>query len=167
MPYRMSPNDKTVVMSFLSQESNDSKKLTTDGSRLDGNWMGGRGIAEWVGNQIKLNDLGGKASQTVHNFIRKNAPRNQLKHDNALRGKSASPQDRIASLMSRVAELEGKLASESSITKKFKQCEKDIMEYFKKVSSDEKSEIYGPTYESDLKKCFRTIKEILKDLDDA
>jgi len=163
----MTQKDKMVAMAFLNQESNDSKKLTTDGSRLDGNWMGGRGIAQWVGDQIKLNDLGSKASQTVHNFIRKNAPRNQLKHDNALRGKSASPQERIANLLNRVAELENKVAKESRITSQFKQCEKDIISYFKKVSEDENNDFYGPTYESDLKKCFRTILEILKDLDDA
>lgn len=167
MPFRMSQKDKMVAMAFLSQEQNDSKKLTTDGSRLDGNWMGGRGIAEWVGDQIKMNDLGGKASQTVHNFLRKNAPRRALSHDNALRGKSASPQERIASLLDRVAELEGKIAKESSITSQFKQCEKDIMEYFKKVSEDEDSEFYGALYESDLKKCFRTILKTLKDLDNA
>lgn len=77
--YTSTPAGKKVVMAFLDKRSADSAKLRTDGKRLDGLWMGGRGIAEWVGDKIVLNDLGSRSAQTIQNIIRREAPANWLK----------------------------------------------------------------------------------------
>lgn len=52
----------------------EGNKLSTDGSRLDGNWMGGRGIAEWNNGKISFGDLGSRSAQKVQRFISKNVP---------------------------------------------------------------------------------------------
>lgn len=77
--YTSTPAGKKVVMAFLDKRAADSQKLRTDGKRLDGNWMGGRGIAEWIGDKIVLHDLGSKSAQTIQNIIRREAPANWLK----------------------------------------------------------------------------------------
>lgn len=77
--YTSTPAGKKVVMAFLDKRAADSKKLRTDGKRLDGMWMGGRGIAEWIGDKIVLNDLGSRSAQTIQNIIRREAPANWLK----------------------------------------------------------------------------------------
>lgn len=66
--------DKKVIRAFSEQKKADGKKLTTDGKRLDGQWMGGRGIAEWKGGKVHFNDLGSKAAQTVERAVRKLTP---------------------------------------------------------------------------------------------
>lgn len=70
--------DKKVIKAFTEKKKADGKKLTTDGGRLDGQWMGGRGIAEWKGGKIHFSDLGSKAAQTVEKAVRKEAPKNWL-----------------------------------------------------------------------------------------
>ena len=65
--------DHKVVKAFTEKKALDSKHLETDGKTLDGNWMGGRGIAEWKGDQIHFNDLGSRAAQTVQHAIRREA----------------------------------------------------------------------------------------------
>lgn len=74
-------SDKQVIDAFLDKKSADSKKLSTDGTRLDGSWMGGSGIAKWVDDKIQFNDLGSKAAQTVQNAVKKAAPKNWLKEN--------------------------------------------------------------------------------------
>jgi len=74
--FKMSPADKKVLDAFVDKESADSKKLSSDGKTLDGNWMGGKGIAVWKGDKIHLEDTGGKSADTIHRAIRKMAPRN-------------------------------------------------------------------------------------------
>lgn len=74
----MGPNCKKVIAAFLDKEKMDGKNLSTDGKQLDGNWMGGRGVAKWEGGKIKFTDLGSKAAQTVQRAIRKEAPKNWL-----------------------------------------------------------------------------------------
>jgi hypothetical protein len=76
--FSLSPNCLKVIDTFLDQKAMDGKKLTTDGKRLDGNWMGGNGIAEWEGGKIHFNDLGSKAAETVQNAVKKAAPKNWL-----------------------------------------------------------------------------------------
>lgn len=63
--YSVGPNCKKVIDAFTDKKAMDGNKLTTDGKRLDGNWMGGTGIAEWKNGKIVFNDLGSKAAQTV------------------------------------------------------------------------------------------------------
>jgi len=77
--YTSTPAGKKVVMAFLDRRAASSAKLTTDGKRLDGTWMGGRGIAEWVGGKIVFYDLGSKSAQTVQNMVRREAPASWLK----------------------------------------------------------------------------------------
>ena len=75
----LSDKDKGVVNAFLDKKEADSKKLTTNGKRLDGNWMGGLGIAEWKGEKIDMPDLGSKSAENVQKYIQKEAPQNWLK----------------------------------------------------------------------------------------
>lgn len=76
---RFNKGDKKVVEAFLDKQPAVSKKLRTDGRRLDGLWMGGLGIAQWQpsgtrrGGEIVFFDLGSKAAQTVQRAIRRNA----------------------------------------------------------------------------------------------
>lgn len=70
----MGKKDHEVVKAFLEKRPHDSKKLSTDGKRLDGNWLGGRGIAHH-GNEknVHMNDLGSKSAQQVHRTIKKHS----------------------------------------------------------------------------------------------
>ena len=70
----LSKADKFVIDCFTDRVPAESKKLQTDGKRLDGLWMGGSGIAEWVGDSIRFNDLGSKAAQSVQRALRKMVP---------------------------------------------------------------------------------------------
>lgn len=71
--------DKAVIDAFTDKKAASGNKLTTDGKRLDGNWSGGTGIAEWgTDGKIHFKDLGSKAAQQVERAVRKNAPKNWL-----------------------------------------------------------------------------------------
>lgn len=78
---RLTARDKKVIGNFISGKEDYSKKLTSDGDRLDGNWMGGLGIAKWVGEKIVLTDLGSRAAQTVQRALERMAPRVYLSAD--------------------------------------------------------------------------------------
>lgn len=81
---RLTKADMGVIRAWVDGETATpptvSKKLRAAGPRLDGNWMGGTGIAVWEqdtgphGTAIRLNDLGSKAAQVVHRQIRKLVP---------------------------------------------------------------------------------------------
>lgn len=71
---RVRGSDREVVKAFLDHQPMDGNKLSTNGERLDGNWMGGTGIAEWSDDKVIFKDLGSKAAQIVQNAIRKTAP---------------------------------------------------------------------------------------------
>lgn len=75
---RLSKGDKKVIAAFIDQKSGTSKKLHSDGRRLDGLWMGGRGIATWEGGKIALEDPPGRAVQKVQKMLRQMAPKNML-----------------------------------------------------------------------------------------
>lgn len=83
--------DKKVLKAFASQQAADGKKLSTDGKTLDGNWMGGRGIAEWKGHKVVLHDLGSKAAQTVQRALKKFIPANSFAQASSSR--QAQPKD--------------------------------------------------------------------------
>ena len=70
--------DKAVVAAFTDKQAAQGLKLSTDGTRLDGNWMGGRDIAHWKGDKIQFNDLGSKAAEVVQRAVRKVAPKNWI-----------------------------------------------------------------------------------------
>jgi hypothetical protein len=63
--------DLAVLKAFAEKKAASSKKFETDGRRLDGNWMGGRGIAEWRNGKIMFRDLGSRSAQTVQRKLRK------------------------------------------------------------------------------------------------
>jgi len=49
-PLTLTAKDRRVIDSFLDGKANKTgKNLWTDGKQLDGLWMGGKGIAKWVG----------------------------------------------------------------------------------------------------------------------
>jgi len=60
-----------VIKAFLNKQSASSKKLSTDGKTLHGNWLGGSGIAHHGDGKVHLNDLGGKTALQVHRAIKK------------------------------------------------------------------------------------------------
>jgi len=70
--------DKKVIDAFLDKKKASGTKLTTDGTTLDGLWMGGAGIAKWEKGKIQMPDLGSKAAQTVQKAVAKKAPKNWL-----------------------------------------------------------------------------------------
>lgn len=72
-----SPDDR-VIAAFLDQRPASSKKLSSTGWRLDGNWMGGSGIAKWESGKIVFGDLGSKAAQSWQRKVAKAAPKNWL-----------------------------------------------------------------------------------------
>lgn len=81
---RIGKKDKHVIDMFVLRVPATGHKLSTDGNRLDGHWMGGNGIAEWAdvtsgdprhgSSHIWFNDLGSRAAQTVQNYVRKVTP---------------------------------------------------------------------------------------------
>ena len=77
-PMTLSKTDKAVIRAFTEQRAASSKKLETDGQRLDIIGMGGQRAAEWKGDKIHFNDLGSRSGQTVQAAVRKAAPKNDL-----------------------------------------------------------------------------------------
>jgi hypothetical protein len=77
--YKSVPAGRKVVLAFLDKHPASSSKLSTDGRKLDGLWMGGSGIAEWSGGKIVFNDLGSRSAQTVQRQIRRLAPASWLR----------------------------------------------------------------------------------------
>lgn len=75
--------DGAVINAFLDHRSAASKKLSTDGQRLHGNWMGGSTIAEWKNSKIVLHDLGSKAAQRVQKALVVAAPKNWIAAESA------------------------------------------------------------------------------------
>lgn len=72
---RLSSKDKEAIDCFLNRESCESKKFHTDGNRLDGLWMGGSRIVEWIptrdGDIPGVRSTSSRAEQTVLNYLRK------------------------------------------------------------------------------------------------
>ena len=74
---RLGLRDQRVLAAFVEQLPAEGHKLSTDGERVDGHWIGGARIAEWVegprGLQITFNDLGSRAAASVARAIRRHA----------------------------------------------------------------------------------------------
>ena len=72
---KLTPKDRKVLAAFLDGAARTSEKLSTDGRRLDGLWMGGAGIAFYTsGGDIAFSDLGSRAAQTIQRAIARAAP---------------------------------------------------------------------------------------------
>lgn len=70
--FSMGSADRRVLKAFSMGQALSSKKLSSDGRTLDGNWMGGRGIATRdKEGRVTLHDIGSRAAQSVHRAIRK------------------------------------------------------------------------------------------------
>jgi hypothetical protein len=76
----LSPADKKVIDAFTDKQSADSKKLTSDGTTLDGNWMGGSKLAYWKGDKIHVGEGRPhvRSDQTVLAYLRKMTPKNDM-----------------------------------------------------------------------------------------
>lgn len=104
--FSLGPADKKVLDAFIDKRALDSKKLSTDGKRLDGLWMGGGNVAEWSGNKIQFNDTGGKSGDTIHRAIKKMAPRNAIASQRTARRRTELS-DVLDDLVQSAAESEG------------------------------------------------------------
>lgn len=72
-------SDGNVLVAFTDRRALESKKLSTDGHRLDGNWMGGSRIAWWgADDKIHFGDLGSKTAEKYQKLIRTIAPKNWI-----------------------------------------------------------------------------------------
>ncbi len=80
---RLGKKDKRVIKAFVDQKALDGHKLTTDGERLDGLWMGGNKLAFWKNGKIELPDSGSRSGQTVQNAVRREAPANDIRAKNS------------------------------------------------------------------------------------
>ncbi len=81
--------DARVLKSFSEQRPEVGHKLTTDGVRLDGLWMGGTGIAAWSGGKIELGDLGSKAALSVQRSLMAYVAPNDIRKSNPHRSEPA------------------------------------------------------------------------------
>ena len=74
---RLGVRDQRVLAAFVEKRPAEGRRLSTDGERVDGHWLGGARIAEWVdgprGLQIAFNDLGSRAAASVARGIRRHA----------------------------------------------------------------------------------------------
>jgi len=71
--------DKSVIALFIDHTAGEGKKLSSNGRRLDGLWMGGRGIAQWNSKgRIEFQDLGSKAAARIQAMIVKMVPKSML-----------------------------------------------------------------------------------------
>ena len=89
-PLRLGKKDKATIRDFTFRREDWGTKLHSSGKELNGNWMGGRGIAFWDGDKIYFTDLGSKAAETVQRYLKKQIPKNdfggfkQVSYDMAL-----------------------------------------------------------------------------------
>lgn len=73
---KLTSADKKIVKAFLNRDPGEksSKKLWTDGTRLDGLWMGGAEIAEWKAGKLHFRGYDSRSQQTVAKAVVKEAP---------------------------------------------------------------------------------------------
>lgn len=77
--FSVTPADKKVIRAFTEHRPAEGKRLSTDGQRIDGLWMGGKKIAIWGdGDQIHFHNLGSKAAETVQRAIAREVPKNWI-----------------------------------------------------------------------------------------
>jgi hypothetical protein len=70
---RLGKKDKQVIKAFVEQNGMLGHKLYSNGTRLDGLWMGGQGLAVWRNGKIDLPDSGSRSGQLVQNAVRRAA----------------------------------------------------------------------------------------------
>lgn len=75
---RLGVKDHKVIRAFVEHRAAEGHKLSTDGKRLDGHWLGGSRIADWSPHGIVFHDLGSRAAEAVQRQIRYHAAPNQL-----------------------------------------------------------------------------------------
>ena len=73
---KLGKGDRKVIAAFIDAKGADSEKLHSDGSRLDGTWMGGNDLARWDGNKIVpgKDQPHGRAAQVVLRAVKKATP---------------------------------------------------------------------------------------------
>lgn len=76
--------DHDVLKAFANKQTHQSKKLSTDGTTLHGNWMGGHSIAHWHEGKVRFRTASSRSEQAVHRALRKkHLPPNDI-HEEAL-----------------------------------------------------------------------------------
>jgi hypothetical protein len=70
---RLGLSDQKVLRAFAEKRSADGDKLSTDGRRLDGHWLGGSRIAYWEDGQIHTPDRGSRAAESIQRQLRRHA----------------------------------------------------------------------------------------------
>lgn len=71
---RISIGDRDVIHAFIGRRPADSKKLWTDGERLDGLWMGGSNMAEWAAGHVVFHQTGGRTGDQIQRLLKKLLP---------------------------------------------------------------------------------------------
>lgn len=61
--------DAGVIRAFAARMPAESKKLSTNGQQLDGNWMGGNRIAAWTHDGVVVDDAGSTARERVRKAV--------------------------------------------------------------------------------------------------
>jgi len=93
---RLGVQDHKALAAFVDKKPFEGHKLSTDGRKLDGHWLGGSRIAYRSRGQIHLSDLGSRAAESVQRVLRRHAAPSQLaewkgiKRDHA-RGRPGNP----------------------------------------------------------------------------
>ena len=76
---RLGVQDHKVIRAFVERSPMKGQKLSTDGQRLDGHWLGGSRIADWSHEgTIVFHDKGSRAAESVQKQIRYHASPMQL-----------------------------------------------------------------------------------------
>lgn len=95
---RLGIRDQKVIHAFVERRAAEGPKLSTDGRRLDGHWLGGARIADWSHGGIVFHDKGSRAAESVQKQIRYHAAPNQIRMDlwrhTKTRGSSHDPPTR-------------------------------------------------------------------------
>jgi len=102
-PKRQTKGDVEVIKAFIEQRSASGKKLSTDGVRLDGHWMGGNKIAFWKGGKIHMPDIGSKTADQIQRSIRTFAAKVDLAMSELEENPAPSPDVRQAAIAARLA----------------------------------------------------------------
>lgn len=70
---RLGIRDQKVLAAFAEKRSADGDKLSTDGKRIDGHWLGGSRLAYWERGQIHTPDRGSRAADAIQKQLRRHA----------------------------------------------------------------------------------------------
>lgn len=73
-PKSLTKADKAVITAFIRHQPATSTRLTSTGSRLDINGMGGTGVAKWTRDGVEVDDFGSKSAEQVRKAVVKALP---------------------------------------------------------------------------------------------